>query len=177
MAAATAPSGTPGAAACPARPASCSRHIGHRRELSRGSRSNEEKSNGYRSDLQGRAWLGPSGWRGLLLCVYFEVVSRVSYGAGRESWMGLLATGLAVRVELLVLPGLGQGLVHDADRDLDPGRDGADGLSTLAAGQDGGALVVIDHGASAATRPRLRAASSPFLVLRTMSRRRSSARA
>src|SRR6516225_11447608 len=32
MAAATAPSGTPGPAASPARPASCSRHIGHRRE-------------------------------------------------------------------------------------------------------------------------------------------------
>ena len=32
MAAAIAPSGTPGPAASPARPASCSRHIGHRRE-------------------------------------------------------------------------------------------------------------------------------------------------
>ena len=29
---------------------------------------------------------------------------RVSYGAGREPWMGLLATGLDDRVELLVLP-------------------------------------------------------------------------
>jgi hypothetical protein len=42
---------------------------------------------------------------------------------------------------LLFLPGVGQGLVHDADGDLDAGGDGADGFPALAAGEDGGALV------------------------------------
>ena len=51
---------------------------------------------------------------------------------------------------MLVLLGAGQGLVHDADRDLDSGGDGADGFAAFAAGQDGGALVVVDHRAAAA---------------------------
>lgn len=51
---------------------------------------------------------------------------------------------------MLSLLGVGQGLVHDADRDLDSGGDGADGFAAFAAGQDGGALVVVDHGAAAA---------------------------
>jgi hypothetical protein len=40
--------------------------------------------------------------------------------------------------------------VHDADGDLDAGGDGADGFPALAAGEDGGALVVVDDGAPAA---------------------------
>jgi hypothetical protein len=40
--------------------------------------------------------------------------------------------------------------VDDADRDLDAGGDGADGFPALTAGQDRGALVVIDHGSAAA---------------------------
>ena len=51
---------------------------------------------------------------------------------------------------MLSLPGVGQGLVDDADRDLDSGGDGADGFAAPAAGQDGGALVVVDDGAAAA---------------------------
>jgi hypothetical protein len=48
--------------------------------------------------------------------------------------------------------GFGQGFVDDADRDLDPGGDGADGFSALAAGQDRGAFVVVDHGSAAAVQ-------------------------
>ena len=51
---------------------------------------------------------------------------------------------------MLYLPGIGQGLVHDADGDFDAGSDGADGFPALAAGEDGGALVVVDDGATAA---------------------------
>lgn len=42
--------------------------------------------------------------------------------------------------------------MDDADGDLDAGGDGADGFPALAAGQDRGAFVVVDHG-SAATDP------------------------
>lgn len=37
--------------------------------------------------------------------------------------------------------------MDDADGDLDAGGDGADGFAALAAGKDGGAFVVVDHGA------------------------------
>lgn len=47
---------------------------------------------------------------------------------------------------MLFPPGVGQGLVHDADGDLDAGGDGADGFPALAAGEDGGALVIVDAG-------------------------------
>lgn len=50
----------------------------------------------------------------------------------------------------LSLSGLGQGFVDDADGDFDSGGDGADGFSALAAGQDRGAFVVVDHGSAAA---------------------------
>jgi hypothetical protein len=40
--------------------------------------------------------------------------------------------------------------MDDADGDFDSGGDGADGFSALAAGQDRGAFVVVDHGASTA---------------------------
>jgi hypothetical protein len=40
--------------------------------------------------------------------------------------------------------------VDDAYRDFDSGGDGADGFSALAAGQDRGAFVVVDHGSAAA---------------------------
>ena len=40
--------------------------------------------------------------------------------------------------------------MHDADRDLDSGGDGADGFAAFAAGEDGGAFVVVNFGASAA---------------------------
>jgi hypothetical protein len=36
------------------------------------------------------------------------------------------------------------------DRDLDSGGDGADGFAAFAAGQDGGALVVVDQRSAAA---------------------------
>lgn len=55
---------------------------------------------------------------------------------------------------LLFLPGVGQGLVHDADGDLDAGGDGADGFPALAAGEDGGALVVVDEAPAASTGSR-----------------------
>jgi hypothetical protein len=40
--------------------------------------------------------------------------------------------------------------VHDADGDFDADSDGADGFPALAAGEDGGALVVVDDAAPAA---------------------------
>lgn len=40
--------------------------------------------------------------------------------------------------------------MDDADGDLDAGGDGADGFPALAAGEDGGAFVVVDHGSAAA---------------------------
>ncbi|MFD8562685.1 hypothetical protein ACFV1N_35855 [Streptosporangium canum] len=40
--------------------------------------------------------------------------------------------------------------MDDADGEVDSGGDGADGFSALAAGEDGGALVVVDHRPTAA---------------------------
>jgi hypothetical protein len=40
--------------------------------------------------------------------------------------------------------------VDDTDGDFDSGGDGADGFAALAAGEDGGAFVVVDHGTAAA---------------------------
>jgi hypothetical protein len=51
---------------------------------------------------------------------------------------------------LLFLTRVGQGLVHDADGDFDTSGDSADGFPALAAGEDGGALVVVYDGAPAA---------------------------
>jgi hypothetical protein len=39
---------------------------------------------------------------------------------------------------LLFLPGVGQGLMYDADGDFDAGGDGADGFPALAAGEESG---------------------------------------
>jgi hypothetical protein len=54
---------------------------------------------------------------------------------------------VVVVVGLRVL-GVCEGLVDDADGDLDAGGDGADGFPAFAAGEDGGTLVVVDHGAA-----------------------------
>jgi hypothetical protein len=54
--------------------------------------------------------------------------------------------------------GFCQGFMDDADGDFDSGGEGADGFSALAAGQDRGAFVVVDHGASTADL----AAAAPF---------------
>lgn len=64
-----------------------------------------------------------------------------------DSW-GRLCPAAGPR--LLFLTGVGQGLVYDADGDFDAGGDGADGFPSLAAGEDGGALVIVDDGAPAA---------------------------
>src|SRR5665811_926293 len=48
---------------------------------------------------------------------------------------------------------LGEGLVDDADRDSHCGGDGADGFAACAAGENGGALVVVDDWSSAPDSP------------------------
>ncbi|WP_170222943.1 hypothetical protein [Nonomuraea turkmeniaca] len=55
-------------------------------------------------------------------------------------------------VLFLLSPWLGfcQGSMDDADGDFDSGGDGVDGFSALAAGQDRGSFVVVDHGAAPA---------------------------
>ena len=42
----------------------------------------------------------------------------------------------------------GEGFVDDADVYAEVGGDGSDGLATFASGEDGGAFVVVDDGAS-----------------------------
>ena len=54
---------------------------------------------------------------------------------------------------------LGEGLVDDADRDSYGGCDGADGFAAGAAGENGGALVVVDDWSPA---PDLTAATCGF---------------
>ena len=78
--------------------------------------------------------------------------SRPSWSA----WVSVATLGSGGRfcpaggLRLLFLSGVGQGLVYDADGDADADGDGADGFPALAAGEDGGALVVVDDGAPAA---------------------------
>ena len=69
--------------------------------------------------------------------------------------------------------GFCQGFMDDADGDFDSGGDGADGFSALAAGQDRGALVVVDHRASTAESDT---AVSPARTWRTFIKRTSSER-
>lgn len=46
--------------------------------------------------------------------------------------------------------------MDDADGDFDSCGDGADGFAALAAGEDGGAFVVVDHGAPGLAAVRFR---------------------
>jgi hypothetical protein len=50
-----------------------------------------------------------------------------------------------------------EGLVDDADRDFDSGGDGTDGFPALTAGEDGGALVVVEPMADQQANRRVRA--------------------